>query len=77
MNVTITVSEPYTLIAGGYTGMRPVSRLRDYSANVLGTDFKHTSKSAITRAIRAFIYREESRAGFLHIPVRFTFTPES
>ena len=74
MNVTITVSQPYTAIAGGRSGMRPVGRKRDYTANVAGVDYRNTSKGEIQRVIRAAIYRAETEAGFLHVPVSFTFT---
>ena len=75
-NVTVTVSEPYTAIAGGWTGMRPVGVKRTYRANVLGKDYVNTSKATIQSVIRAAVYREEEKAGFLHVPVKFTFVPE-
>lgn len=74
MNVTITVSQPYTAIAGGRSGLRPVGRKRTYTANVAGVDYRNTSKAEIVRVIRAAIYRAETDAGFLHVPVSFTFT---
>lgn len=77
MQVTITVSEPYTAVAGGWTSQRPVGQRRDYRANVLGRDFHNTSKAEIQRVIRQAIYRAETSAGFLHAPVAFTFVPES
>ena len=56
--VEVTVSQPYTLIAGGWTGMRPVGRRRDYSAVVAGVTYKNTSKDGISQAIRAAVYRD-------------------
>ncbi len=66
--VTITVSAPYTLIGGGWTGMRPQGQRRDYTASVLGHDIKNTSKDDIKRTIRALYYRETGSNR-----VRFTF----
>jgi hypothetical protein len=70
--VAVTMSEPYTVIAGGWTGMRPVGRRRDYRAEVDGTTFCCTSKAEIQRAIRARLYGTGNRG-----PVRFTFTEEN
>jgi hypothetical protein len=50
--VEIRVSKPYVVIAGGWTGMRPVGRRRDYSAMVNGRQFTNTSKAEIQRVIR-------------------------
>ena len=77
MNVTVTVSQPYTAIAGGRSGLRPVGRKRTYAANVAGVDYRNTSKAEIVRVIRAAIYRAETDAGFVHVPVSFTFTEET
>ena len=76
MNVTITVSKPYTAIAGGYTSLRPIGVKRTYRANVMGVDYVNTNKAEIQSVIRAAVYREETEAGFLHVPVKFTFIPE-
>jgi predicted RNase H-like nuclease len=77
MNVTVTVSQPATKIAGGWTGLRPVGRVRTYRANVAGVDYTNTSKTEIQRVIRAAVYRAETAAGFLHTPVSFTFVSEA
>ena len=69
--VTITVSAPYTLIGGGWTGMRPQGQRRDYTASVLGHAIKTTSKDDIKRTIRALMFRETGSNR-----VRFTFVQE-
>jgi hypothetical protein len=64
LDVTITASEPYVLVAGGWTGMRPVGLRRTYRATVNGTHYENTSKSAIQRVIRQKNYPT---------PIRFVF----
>ena len=76
MTVTITVSEPYTKIAGSASGMRPTGRRRTYRANVLGRDYVNENKSEIQSVIRAAIRREEDAARFVHVPVVFEFIRE-
>jgi hypothetical protein len=71
--VTIRVSKPYTIIAGGWTGLRPVGRRRDYTADVLGRHYHQTSKDEIKRVIRAAIYRDEHAKGIAHARVKFEF----
>jgi hypothetical protein len=56
MTVTVTVSAPYTVIAGGWTGMRPVGRRRTYTAEVDGVKIEQTSKPEIQRIIRRKCY---------------------
>jgi hypothetical protein len=73
--ITVHVSEPYTVIAGSWTGMRPVGRRRDYAADVLGRHIVQTSKDEIQRRIRQLIYRDETARGVAHQRVRFTFVP--
>ena len=68
--VEISVSAPYVLIGGGWTGMRPLGQRRDYTATVLGHDIKTTSKDEIQRVIRALVYRETGGRA------RFTFTSQ-
>lgn len=67
--VTVSVSQPYIIIGGGWTGLRPQGRRRDYRAEVLGRTFVNTNKSEIQSAIRAFLYREtgSSRARFAFV----------
>lgn len=57
MQVIVKVSEPYTLIAGGYTSLRPVGQRRDYTAIVDGKEFKNTNKATICTLIRQYMYR--------------------
>ena len=56
--VEVTVGQPYIAIAGGWSGMRPVGRKRDYTATAFGKVFRNTSKDDIARAIRAAAYRD-------------------
>jgi hypothetical protein len=56
--VTVTVSEPYVMVGGGWTGMRPRGLRRDYKATVFGVEIQNTSKTEIERVIRQRIYRE-------------------
>jgi len=65
-NVVITVSDPYVLIAGGWTGMRPVGLRRTYKADVDGRQFVNTNKAEIQSVIRHSLY-----------PARVTFTFEA
>lgn len=76
-DVRITVSEPYHVVGfhGGRYGASAGTK-RDYAATVMGRDFRNTSKAAIREAITRAIRREEIRAGFLRLPIRFTFVPE-
>lgn len=50
--VKVAVSDPYTVIAGGWAGMRPVGRRRTYVATVDGVRIEQTSKTEIQRIIR-------------------------
>lgn len=56
--VTVTVSEPYVMVGGGWTGMRPQGLRRDYKATVFGVEIQNTSKTGIERVIRQRVYRE-------------------
>lgn len=56
--VTITVSELYVMVGGGWTGMRPQGLRRDYKATVFGVEIQNTSKDEIKRVIRQRVYRE-------------------
>ena len=67
--ITVLVSDPYTLIAGGWTGLRPVGMRRDYRATVNGDAIHNTSKVGIQRVIRAKLYRSGVRG---RIVFRFT-----
>jgi hypothetical protein len=69
MNITITVSRPYVLVAGGWSGMRPVGLRRDYQATVNGVDVRNTSRTEIQRVIRCKL----RRSGVTE-RVTFTFT---
>jgi hypothetical protein len=66
--VTITVSDPYILAGGGWTGMRPLGLRRTYEAEVFGRKIKNTSKDQIQRYIRQLTFRETGSDR-----VRFTF----
>ena len=71
LEVTITVSEPYVLIGGGWTGMRPLGLRRDYRAEVDGVTFANTNKAQIMLVIRQHLYRKTGNDR-----VNFTFTNE-
>ena len=67
--VTISVSEPYTVI--GANGRMYPGQRRDYKAEVFGSDYQNTSKTEIERVIRARFFRETGRN-----LVRFTYVQE-
>lgn len=64
--VTVTVSEPYTLIAGSWDGMRPVGRRRTYVATVDGVRIEQTSKDQIQRIIRRKV-QDSARARIVFV----------
>lgn len=66
VTITVTVSEPYTAIAGGWTGMRPVGRRRTYTATVNGTRIEQTSKPEIQRIIRRKLYPQRVEIIFVN-----------
>ena len=56
--VTVRVGKPYAVISGGRSGMHQErGQRRDYTASVLGSDIRNTSKDEIQRIIRAKFYR--------------------
>lgn len=57
--VRVLVSQPYTKVAGGYTGMRPVGLRRTYTATVNGVFFMNENKSTFMVNIRHYCNREE------------------
>ena len=59
--VTVKVSQPYTVIGGGWTGLRPQGRRRDYTATYQGHDIKLTTKDEIGRRIRQLAYQSGVR----------------
>jgi hypothetical protein len=59
--VTVTVSQPYTVIGGGWTGLRPQGRRRDYRASYQGHDIKRTSKDEMGRYLRQLAYQAGER----------------
>ncbi|MGC1783601.1 MAG: hypothetical protein WA708_13845 [Acidobacteriaceae bacterium] len=71
LEVTITVSEPYVRIGGGWTGLRPQGLRRDYKAELFGIKVQNTSKVEIQRRIRQLAYRETGSSR-----VKFNFVDE-
>lgn len=63
--VEIEVSAPYQLIAGGYTGLRPVGMRRDYMASVDGREYRNTSKATIQQVIRRRLYPARVKFRFI------------
>lgn len=69
--VTVMVSAPYTLIAGGWTGMRPVGRRRTYSAVIDGRRFENTCKATLQSVIQSRLRRDGHEGR-----IRFEFVDE-
>lgn len=71
VEVAVTVSEPYFVIGGGWSGPR-MERWprRDYKAQYDGKTYQNTVKSEIGRIIRAAAYRNGER-------VRLTFVSDT
>jgi hypothetical protein len=71
LEVTVTVSEPYISIGGGWTGLRPQGLRRNYEAEVFGRQIRQTNKAEIQRYIRQLSFRETGSDR-----VKFTFVAE-
>ena len=69
ITITVTVSEPYTVIGLIGGTMRPIKRSRDYTATYNGKLIRNNSKATISGLIRQKAYRDGKR-------VRIEFVPE-
>lgn len=77
MRVTVHYSEPYRTVGFQGRGRYGASQFtkRDYTANVAGKDFTNTSKAELQSAVRRYVRKLETEAGFLRVPVEFVFKP--
>jgi hypothetical protein len=69
ITITVTVSEPYTVIGLIGGTRRPIKRSRDYTATYNGKLIRNNSKATISGLIRQKAYRDGKR-------VRIEFVPE-